>query len=210
MAQEFQRVISHFSHRHPLKLIAYDPETLNLTTSPCSACKLQPSPSGMLYSCTICQDYFLHQSCFEMPVKLTHPFHKHALALVTKPAYGDARFKCDACGERGNGFSYHCKKCSFDLHMLCAMLPLSVTHDSHVKHNLELSSESPYLDNKFSCDICMSIGSCQWLYRCKSCGFDAHLKCATTGDALSVLPPSQSNELPKAAPPEAAAAPPEA
>ncbi|KAL9175669.1 hypothetical protein ABFS82_02G126400 [Erythranthe guttata] len=189
MDEEFRREIirSHFSHPHPLKLIVYN-QTLNILF-PCAGCKLKPY--GVLYSCLDC-DYFLHQSCFEMRKKITHPLHKkHDLTLMINPAY---RLVCDACGETGKGFSYHCKPCSFDLHILCAMLPLSVTHESHKMHKLNLTSESSYPVNKFSCDICLSVGSRQWLYRCKSCGFDAHLKCAAGDKFPSVRSASQSKE----------------
>ncbi|EYU27120.1 hypothetical protein MIMGU_mgv1a020005mg, partial [Erythranthe guttata] len=192
MEQYNQETIkSHFSHPHPLKLIVYK-QTLNLT-SPCSACKIEPS--GMIYCCIMCEDHFLHQRCFDMPKKMTHPCHeKHSLTLISKPSNRNEHFfVCDACSERGKGgFSYHCKPCRIDLHLLCAVMPLSVTHDSHV-HKLHLTFES-YPEKKFSCNICMNTGSRQWVYRCKSCGFDAHLKCAT-GDAPSVhRPPSQTKE----------------
>ncbi|EYU27123.1 hypothetical protein MIMGU_mgv1a020084mg, partial [Erythranthe guttata] len=123
-----------------------------------------------------------------LPEKITHSFDKtHALTLLSKPAYDEGRFRCDACQERGKGFSYHCQPCSIDLHISCAMLPSSLAHDSHV-HPLFLVFKSPYPNNKFSCDICLKPGSRQWLYVCKSCGFNAHLKCAA-GD---IFPPVQT------------------
>ncbi|KAL0464373.1 UNVERIFIED_CONTAM: hypothetical protein Slati_0324900 [Sesamum latifolium] len=112
---------THFSHPHPLKLVNYQ-QTLNSAAS-CPGCSLKPS--GMIYSCTTCR-FFLHKKCFEMPKKITHPFHKeHAFTLLTEPAYAEGLFNCDACGETGNGFSYHCKPCGIDLHILCAAMPLS-------------------------------------------------------------------------------------
>ncbi|KAG8391323.1 hypothetical protein BUALT_Bualt01G0175900 [Buddleja alternifolia] len=170
----------HFSHPHPLNLINYQ-QTLTLTPTPppssccCSACKL--NPSGMIYSCTTC-NFFLHKNCFEMPRKITHPFHKdHSLTLLPKPDYSDGLFKCDGCGETGDGFSYNCKPCGLDLHILCAVMPLSVTYVSHA-HKLDLTFEPPYGTNDFCCDICKRNGSNNWLYRCSLCGFDAHLNCA--------------------------------
>ncbi|KAI3444940.1 hypothetical protein Pfo_001605 [Paulownia fortunei] len=175
---------THFSHPHPLKLITYQ-QTLNLASS-CSGCNLKPS--GMIYSCTTC-NYFLHKKCFEMPKKITHPFHKeHAFTLLTEPAYAEGLYNCDACGEMGKGFSYHCKPCGIDLHILCAAMPLSLTHVCHM-HKLDLTFESPYATKDFCCDICKSPGSDHWLYRCNSCGFDAHLNCAR--GAPPVRPPLQ-------------------
>ncbi|XP_073030339.1 uncharacterized protein [Primulina eburnea] len=166
---------THFSHPHPLKLCSYIPlQTPNLSSS-CSGCKFQPS--GLIYSCNVCS-FFLHKKCFEMPMKITHPCHKdHAFTLLTQPAYADGMFKCDACGKNGDGFSYHCKPCGNDLHILCSAMPLSITHSSHV-HKLELTFGSPYPTKDFCCDICKKVGSDHWIYRCNLCAFDAHLHCA--------------------------------
>ncbi|XP_073126870.1 uncharacterized protein [Henckelia pumila] len=168
--------VTHLSHPHPLKLCNdYVPQQIT-PTSCCSGCKLQPS--GSIYSCTVCS-FFLHKKCFEMPKKITHPCHKdHAFTLLTQPAYADGKFKCDACGEIGDGFSYHCKPCGNDLHILCSALPLSVSHATHV-HKLELTFGSPYPTKDFCCDICKRVGSDHWIYRCNLCGFDAHLHCAS-------------------------------
>ncbi|KAK4411008.1 hypothetical protein Sango_0173800 [Sesamum angolense] len=176
---------THFSHPHPLKLINHQP-TLNSAAS-CPGCNLKPS--GMIYSCTTCH-FFLRKKCFEMPKKITHPFHKeHAFTLLTEPAYAEGLFNCDACGETGNGFSYHCKPCGIDLHILCAAMPLSLTHACHA-HVLALTFGSPYGDKAFVCDICKGPGSDHWLYRCSLCGFDAHLNCARR--VPPVQPPVQN------------------
>ncbi|KAL7120689.1 hypothetical protein ACP275_02G137600 [Erythranthe tilingii] len=182
--------VTHFSHPHPLTLINTDhhhqqQQTLNLSSSSsCSGCSL--SISGTIYSCTICKDFFLHKKCFDMPKKITHPFHKeHALTLLPVPAYEDGQFKCDACGEAGKCFSYHCKPCGVDLHVLCAAVPLTLTHASHHMHKLDLTFESPYDTKDFSCDICKKPGGDHWLYRCSPCGFDAHLSCARGAPPVS-------------------------
>ncbi|GFQ01284.1 probable nucleoredoxin 1 [Phtheirospermum japonicum] len=114
-----------------------------------------------------------------MPMKITHPFHKdHAFTLLPGPAYAEGLFSCDACGEPGKGFSYHCKPCGVDLHVLCASMPLSVTRTCHM-HELRLKFGLPYDDKSFYCDVCMGPGgSRHWLYRCGPCGFGAHLNCA--------------------------------
>ncbi|EYU27101.1 hypothetical protein MIMGU_mgv1a018252mg, partial [Erythranthe guttata] len=164
----------HFSHPHPLKPIAYQ-QTLNLT-SPCAACKLKPS--GMIYTCTVCKDYFLHKQCFEMPRKIDHLCHEKPLTLLPKTGYAKGYFVCDGCGQTGDGFSYNCDPCGYDLHMLCALMPLFATHESHV-HKLDLTFESPEPTKSFACGICGNPGSRQlWLYRCKLCEFNAHLNCA--------------------------------
>ncbi|KAL6569759.1 hypothetical protein OROMI_014273 [Orobanche minor] len=119
-----------------------------------------------------------------MPMKITHPFHKeHVFTLLPNPAYPEGLFNCDACGQTGKGFSYHCKPCGVDLHILCAVMPLALTCIHH-PHELKLT----FGDKSFSCDICkIQVASRHWLYRCNPCGFDAHLNCAR-GHAPTVAP----------------------
>ncbi|THG19973.1 hypothetical protein TEA_029318 [Camellia sinensis var. sinensis] len=123
--------------------------------------------------------YFLHVNCSKMPQQIKHQFDQnHVLSLLPTPIYPNGIFNCDACGNQGNGFSYHCNACSIDLHLLCASMPLSVTHQSHL-HRLNLIFSSPYHNKAFSCDICKNTGTNHWLYHCSLCQFDAHLTCAT-------------------------------
>ncbi|CAN4080470.1 unnamed protein product [Withania somnifera] len=170
--QQSNNTLNHFSHpQHPLELIThqnFDPSQV------CSGCKIQAT--GSVYTCKSC-NFYLHLECSQMPQKITHPFDKeHTFTLFPKPIYTEGIFQCDACGETGDGFSYHCKTCGTDLHILCAVLPQCLTHWSHY-HQLELQFSSPYPDNSFCCDICKNIGDNQWLYRCHTCGFDAHMNC---------------------------------
>ncbi|KAI3897370.1 hypothetical protein MKX03_021965 [Papaver bracteatum] len=115
------------------------------------------------------------------PSLINHPCHpKHPLSLLSSPPYPQGIFNCDACNRQDKGFCYHCKECKVDLHVHCAALPLSVSHNSHPQHPLKLTFLIPYPSNDFSCDICRNKGSKCWVYRCDSCGFDVHLDCATT------------------------------
>ncbi|KAM7479602.1 hypothetical protein LguiA_027815 [Lonicera macranthoides] len=168
--------IHHFSHPHLLEL-TNSPSPQPLNPPPCSACKLPQS--GYMYTCTPC-NFTLHLSCTQFPHLITHPSHPlHPLSLLPTPTYPGGIFNCDACNRRGNGFSYHCPTCDFDLHVLCASKPLSISHHYHPDHPLDLTFRPPYETKGFSCDICSKIGSKQWLYRCVSCEFDVHMDCAT-------------------------------
>ncbi|EYU27132.1 hypothetical protein ABFS82_02G127000 [Erythranthe guttata] len=169
----------HFSHPHPLEIIICNQQTKELSpSSSCPGCNLKPS--GVIYSCTICE-FLLHKKCFEMPKMITHVGHKgHPFTLLPEPTYATGFFRCDACWGVGNGFSYHCRPCGMDLHLLCAALPLTITHAAHA-HKLHLVYGSPYANKNFICDICKAFGQDHWLYRCGSCGFDAHLGCAAAG-----------------------------
>ncbi|CAL5330908.1 unnamed protein product [Camellia sinensis] len=176
MNSQPEPTVQHFSHPHTLHLSNHQPQqTLNLAL--CSCCKL--SVSGLIYTCQLC-NYYLHVKCSQMPQQIKHPFDQnHVFSLLPTPIYPEGIFSCDACGKQGNGFSYHCKACSIDLHVLCALMLLSTTHQSH-HHQLNLTFSPPYHNQSFSCDICKNIGSNHWLYRCNLCEFDAHLICATT------------------------------
>eukprot|EP00262_Sarcandra_glabra_P008688 TRINITY_DN22330_c0_g1_i1.p1 TRINITY_DN22330_c0_g1~~TRINITY_DN22330_c0_g1_i1.p1 ORF type:complete len:260 (+),score=14.24 TRINITY_DN22330_c0_g1_i1:106-885(+) len=171
----YEHTINHFGHPHPLELSNLQNQTLN--TPICYGCNQKCY--GLTYTCKFC-NIFLHTTCSQMPNLINHPFHpNHPLSLLPLPAYAEGFFKCDACGEKGNGFSYHCVACNIDLHVLCATRPLSVSNQSHHQHPLGLAFFPPYENKGFSCDICKNSSSNTWLYRCNICEFDAHLGCAT-------------------------------
>ncbi|KAK4738333.1 hypothetical protein R3W88_002030 [Solanum pinnatisectum] len=185
--QQSNNTITHFSHPHTLELITHQ----NFAPSQlCSCCKIQAN--GSVYTCKSC-NFFLHVECSQMPQQINHPFDKeHALSLLPKSIYPEGNFRCDACGETGDGFSYHCNSCGIDLHILCAVLPHYITHRSHC-HQLEIQFSSPYPSKSFRCDICKNIGTNQWLYRCHTCGFDAHLNCTKLQSHFHQNPTRSSN-----------------
>ncbi|XP_049378080.1 uncharacterized protein LOC125842817 [Solanum stenotomum] len=185
--QQSNNTITHFSHPHTLELITHQ----NFAPSQlCSGCKIQAN--GSVYTCKSC-NFFLHVECSQMPQQINHPFDKeHSLTLLPKSIYPEGNFRCDACGETGDGFSYHCNSCGIDLHILCAVLPQYITHRSH-RHQLEIQFSSPYPSKSFRCDICKNIGTKQWLYRCHTCGFDAHLNCTKLQSHFHQNPTRSSN-----------------
>ncbi|XP_068640751.1 uncharacterized protein [Aristolochia californica] len=176
-------LIHHFSHPHPLELFNAQQMSSVAFVAPCAGCK--EKLSGWVYICKLC-NFSLHVACSQMPQLIHHPAHAiHPLSLLPLPAYSAGYFNCDACGRRGDGFSYHCGACDLDIHALCAALPLSVAHQAH-HHPLNLEFIPPYHNKGFSCDLCGNLGSNHWLYRCSSCEFDAHLGCVTAGKQRNV------------------------
>ncbi|KAK3019076.1 hypothetical protein RJ639_004363 [Escallonia herrerae] len=174
---QHQPYIQHFSHPHVLELTDLQNQPVLVPSStPCSGCKLQLS--GYAYTCQPC-NFILHLSCTQLPRLITHPSHSnHTLSLLPMSTYPRGLFNCDACNRGGDGFSYHCAYCDFDLHVACASRPLSITHHSH-PHPVQLTFSPPYETKSFSCDVCLKIGFKQWLYRCGACEFDVHMDCAT-------------------------------
>nr|GME16215.1 uncharacterized LOC107803974 [Ipomoea batatas] len=172
--------ITHFSHPHPLELITTPSSSSSslLSSHSCSACKLQLLSGSPFYACKAC-NFSLHSDCFKLHKEITHPFHSHHFfTLLPQTPYPSGRFTCDACGEQSDGFSYRCSPCGLDLHVQCAVLPLSITHRSH-HHPLQIIFPSVHSRMEvFSCDVCKGLGQGKfWKYRCHSCDFDAHLNC---------------------------------
>ncbi|XVF60380.1 hypothetical protein PTKIN_Ptkin08bG0040800 [Pterospermum kingtungense] len=181
--------VQHFSHPHLLELT--NAQTLNI--GPCSGCKLQSF--GWMYTCKPC-NFTLHTSCSQLPQLITHPAHPgHSLTLLPTPAYPIGYFNCDACGQQGHGFNYHCHQCDFDIHSVCASKPLSLHHQSH-PCQLQLFFYPPYPTKGFSCDICHQLGSNHWLYRCSVCEFDVHLICASTATCTTTTRPANNQFQP--------------
>ncbi|KAL8500688.1 hypothetical protein ACS0TY_020317 [Phlomoides rotata] len=93
----------------------------------CSACK---SPaSGNAYACWQCT-YFLHEHCFRATRSLKHPSHPlHPLTLAPSPTYPSGSFICNSCSLGGDGLSYSCSECEFDIHVHCALIPNPIPHN---------------------------------------------------------------------------------
>ncbi|KAH6811980.1 hypothetical protein C2S53_017785 [Perilla frutescens var. hirtella] len=120
----------HFSHHHPL-LFHQVPQG---SQTHCSGCK---SPaSGIVYVCWQCS-YFLHDQCYHAQRSLNqHPSHPvHPLSLLPFPTYPSASFFCNLCNLAGDGFSYSCSACDFDIHLHCALTPSPNPHLSQNYHN---------------------------------------------------------------------------
>ncbi|KAK2977426.1 hypothetical protein RJ640_022289 [Escallonia rubra] len=130
--------LNHFSHRHPLRLSGVQPEDQTI----CSGCDLDLV--GPAYICTKAGcSFLLHESCFELPRRVRHKSHpKHPLVLLSSPPYSDGEFTCNACGESGHAFTFHCLTCKFDLHVECASLPETEDSDDH-EHPVKLLYSFP-------------------------------------------------------------------
>ncbi|KAL9175674.1 hypothetical protein ABFS82_02G126900 [Erythranthe guttata] len=171
---------SHFSHRHPLELSEVHEEDHAI----CSGCE-HDIISGSAYICAKPKcNFLLHDLCFDLPRRIRHRCHpKHPLSLFIAPPYSDREFTCDACGESGHGFTYHCGSCKFDLHVECAALPETENRPDHQHPLILVGGFDPekMVDGVDSvCYVCggpMAEG--RWIYSCLACKCGAHLDCAT-------------------------------
>ncbi|KAG6743770.1 hypothetical protein POTOM_052471 [Populus tomentosa] len=169
--------VEHFSHPdHPLILINQVLE-YSCELVICSGCE---GPIwGPCYSCTSCY-FFLHKTCAELPREIKRRIHpRHPLHLLEKAPY-EGGYGCDRCDKSFNCFVYHCSFCQFDLDIKCAFPPGFLEVDSqfaHKDHPLILNEEQEYHGEGVTCSVCkepMSGPS----YRCTSCNFFLHKKCA--------------------------------
>lgn len=181
----------HFSHPHILKLIN-PAESATLTCNACEKTNITNKPN--FYGCNSCQ-YFLHENCLNVPRFLDHSSHpSHHLTLLPVPTYSSRSYTCNGCGCDGNGFSFSCARCDFDIHMHCALIPQTVLLSKQHHHELKLIFESPF-DNKntvFVCDICDdNVDLNCWFYYCAGCDFGMHLHCASP--EADVFPKSQQH-----------------
>ncbi|KAL3516601.1 hypothetical protein ACH5RR_023503 [Cinchona calisaya] len=184
-----QQLISHFSHRHPLQLLEVEDEDEVVI---CSGCEVEISGSAYICTKPSC-DFILHDSCVDLPKLVKHKSHpKHTLTLHIFPPYSDGEFSCDACGNSGQAFTYHCTSCKYDLHVECASLPeveycedreyplvLSYLFRSQNEAEQEAKVKGKAVADDFVCDVCHrpeAKGSC-WAYCCSACNFGAHLDC---------------------------------
>ena len=81
-------------------------------------------------------------------------------------------FRCDACHQSCNGFTYNCEICKFDLDIQCSLVIDTLIHYGH-EHCLNLSSTT----YEQKCSIC-DLGRYQ-VFRCSTCEFTLDFKCAT-------------------------------
>lgn len=164
---------NHFGHEHLLiPLVLNEGDELY-----CKACERVIFES--FHGCLSC-NYYLHDKCLNIPRSILHPSHPdHPLTLLPIPTYPTSAFICNACGSNGNGFSYSCAHCEFDIHLQCASLPRKVKHLD--KHHHELKLTFKFVQDKnliFECDECgQTVEVDQWRYYCAECDFGTHLGC---------------------------------
>lgn len=188
----------HFSHPHALLLSKQlaQKEDDDQDQKCCSACEKQLPISGEeeqeeAYTCPKRDcEFFLHKSCFELPKTITQKSHpNHKITLISEPPQFSIYFDCNACGSLINGFSFHCEKCDFKLHVKCAFLLESVDCKAHehalaVRHNTPKGSNEDDYYNMIVCDVCHGyVTEGYWSYLCKDCDFCTHVECAFVAEA---------------------------
>ncbi|GKV44424.1 hypothetical protein SLEP1_g51609 [Rubroshorea leprosula] len=188
-----------FLHEHPLHFSEEWSNVHGKTRGVCSSGCGQPI-STQFYACIDCE-FFLHKSCSELPLNITHPFHdKHPLILRSDSPYGRGGVLCSFCRSHVDGFVYHCSSCQFDLDIKCALLPEflngdfpKVDHHIHVEHPLSfienLSPRGVKLASSRYCSVCLENLSDASFYTCLVCELFLHKSCYETEPPLNINHP---------------------
>ncbi|CAK7337254.1 unnamed protein product [Dovyalis caffra] len=122
--------------------------------SKCSGCG--KSCSAPTYGCNKCQ-YFLHQSCVDVPLEIQHFFHPCPLSLRIQPK----SFNCGACDRTIQGFYFYCEWCNFSMDIECALLPTRECQSDeeqfcHLCHGHPLTLTEISEDDQSYCSACRS------------------------------------------------------
>ncbi|CAI9099811.1 OLC1v1036690C1 [Oldenlandia corymbosa var. corymbosa] len=173
-------------------------------SSLCDGC-IQPI-SPPYFSCADSKcNFFLHKRCIELPDRLV-PSPFRTLNAISGASFSweldcsflqgsfsgksdgvlDSSsfdiFQCHGCQRPCNGLSYKVffhgvpSRYGKELYdVKCALLPAHIVHDSHPQHRLELSKR-----RYAPCPCCLLAGEDQgeYIYRCLTCSFNLHQKCA--------------------------------
>ncbi|XP_031375852.1 uncharacterized protein LOC116190310 [Punica granatum] len=172
---ELPQVMVHPLHPHPLYLEAKPLQ--------CRCC--YRNSLGFVYSCQNCRPFGLDLECTQktlsafkegLPAEIHHTLHPHALALHNFA--GPGFVLCKVCQHPLQGLGYSCPYPGefFELHILCAELPLELEHPCHPKHPLTLL---PAASNgrSFNCGAChRESKGCAFF--CAECQFYLDASCA--------------------------------
>ncbi|KAM6554617.1 hypothetical protein CsatB_015379 [Cannabis sativa] len=243
---ESGKLIQHPTHQHRMPLIKDGSIDDDVS---CFVCRLKCS-GEVCYGCKRC-DYFLHESCAQLPPQIygssfhnEHPlcfhtsnrafpscksckkdnliftyecgkcdcilcvncastiphgvkfdYHEHPLYLHQRTDEDNLILECDwydsYCkrptlikSEEFNctkSYIFWCAKCDFKVHMLCGLLPKSITCEYHM-HPLvlvDLAIENEF--GEYGCDICEGERDPRFcVYFCEDCKFVAHVHCLTS------------------------------
>lgn len=163
-----KRQLPHFSHDHPLTF-----HNGSNYARMCKGCgeRLWRSPRYSYGKC----NFYLHQSCFELPLELQHVVHsEHPLKLQQKPPCEGGTCRCSCCNITCKFFVKHCSLCKFNLDIKCALLQPTIESEIH-DHPLTLFGKLI----SFTCDCCDKEGN-SMPYLCgRNCGFWVHHNCAS-------------------------------
>ncbi|KAF3524096.1 hypothetical protein F2Q69_00050608 [Brassica cretica] len=163
--------INHFSHEeHNLRLTSEN--VISDETTLCAACVYPLSDSGPIYSCVEC-DYFLHEKCANLPMKIRHVSYSGQFVLHARGGEGPEGdlFDCLVCEKTSTGFRYTYDVFNLDVH--CSSVSEPFVYEGHL-HPLYYEHEASIT----TCDTCQNTVFYHVL-KCDVCEFSVDFSCAT-------------------------------
>lgn len=133
------RIITHYDKRHSAHALALTSVPYPGKSWKCDACG---APGiGPSYHCGECS-YDMHITCARpVPISTTLVVGHHSCVLtLTMNPYGHGRWKCDVCYYLGEGHSYQCHTCGFDMHPVCVSRPVLPRADIAAPHVLTIGT----------------------------------------------------------------------
>ncbi|CAN7051572.1 hypothetical protein BRARA_G01485 [Brassica rapa] len=164
-------MINHFSHEeHNLRLTSEN--VISDETTLCAACVYPLNDSGPIYSCVEC-DYFLHEKCANLPMKIQHVSYSGQFVLHASGGEGPEGdlFDCLVCDKTSTGFRYTYDVFNLDVH--CSSVSEPFVYDGHL-HPLYYEPEASIT----TCDTCQNTVFYHVL-KCDVCEFSVDFSCAT-------------------------------
>ncbi|KAE8662588.1 hypothetical protein F3Y22_tig00113279pilonHSYRG00035 [Hibiscus syriacus] len=172
MPEHVERSPFHPHHILRPRLFPYENERIQVR---CYACR--DSIKGFSFYCNEC-DVNFHASCAKYPTRaIKHTCHPHNLLQLGKSIIHN--ISCNECGIICKDSSFSCRKCEYDVHPQCILLPTTFKHKRHL-HPLTLVS--PFVEDDsgdYCCDMCETERNPDLqVYCCEECNFIAHIDCA--------------------------------
>ncbi|CAH8350805.1 unnamed protein product [Eruca vesicaria subsp. sativa] len=113
---------------------------------------------------------------------INHFTHNHPLTEVNVVC----TYRCNGCKLYGEGKTYRCNECDYDLHEYCATCLPTLRNTWHAPdHELNLISSPAHMSERV-CYVCQVFIQGMF-YKCKHCSFESHPLC-THGPAYASYP----------------------
>ncbi|ESQ52423.1 hypothetical protein EUTSA_v10017974mg [Eutrema salsugineum] len=107
------------------------------------------------------------------PNTIQHFTHNHPLTEANVVG----TYTCNGCKLYGDGKTYRCKDCDYDLHEYCATCPATLRYSWHAPdHELSLITGPTHMAER-GCYVCR-VYIQGMFYKCKHCSFESHPHCA--------------------------------
>ncbi|KAK3026784.1 hypothetical protein RJ639_040262 [Escallonia herrerae] len=190
---ELPEMLSHISYEHRVifnKAHKDDGETKKVV---CSVCLEPINPDHAFFSCTGCDELFVHKTCLYLPWQTEYPMHPHTpLTLLPDREGPHSLCLCHVCGRDSERF-YSCEDCKFHVCIIC-IVESKIKHVSH-EHLLIPSELEERDEEEVICYGCQKPIADDQVYSCSGCNFFLHKTCAALPTEVKCCPKHPEHPL---------------